>query len=30
MRLQEEALADWEQRSQDAFIFGDEAALKAM
>ena len=30
MRLQEEALTDWEQRSQDAFIFGDEAALKAM
>jgi hypothetical protein len=32
-RLQEEALTDWEQRAeqeQDAFIFGDEAALKAM
>ena len=30
MRLQEEALADWEQRAQDAFIFGDEEALAAM
>jgi len=33
MRLQEEALAEWESRAErenDAFIFGDEAALKAM
>ena len=32
MRLekQEEALADWEQREHDAFIFGDEEAMAAM
>lgn len=30
MEEQEAALADWEQRAQDAFIFGDEEALKAM
>jgi hypothetical protein len=30
MEEQEEVLADWEQRAQDAFIFGDEQALKAM
>ena len=29
-RLQEEELADWEQREHDAFIFDDEEALKAM
>jgi len=30
LEMQEEALADWESREHDAFIFGDEAALKAM
>ena len=30
IEMQEEALADWESREHDAFIFGDEAALAAM
>lgn len=30
LEAQEEALADWEQREHDAFIFDDEAAIAAM
>lgn len=30
LEMQEEALADWESREHDAFIFDDEAALAAM
>ena len=30
LEMQEEALADWEQREHDAFIFNDETALAAM
>lgn len=30
LEAQEEALADWEERENDSFIFGDEEAIKAM
>jgi hypothetical protein len=30
LEMQEEALADWEQREHDAFIFDDAAALATM
>ena len=30
LEMQEEALADWEQQENDAFIFDDAAALAAM